>query len=142
MSNGSLSLAYLRDRGVLETPFARYGGEPGNPRDAATIAKRLNRSPRKVIRDPNWPAVESILWFPIHGANDELLHWLARPLPKDCESKFVAPTGSNGSLWIPPETYAVAKHVSVPPGVTEGPVKGMVLRQAGARPIAPVASGR
>ena len=138
MSNGSLSLAYLRDRGVLETTFAQYGGEPGNPRDTATIAKRLNREPAKVIRDPNWPAVDSILWFPIYGASHDLIHWLARPLPKLGESKFVAPTGSNGTLWIPPETYAVAKHVSVPVVISEGPIKGMVLRQAGAHPIAPV----
>ena len=134
----SLDADYLRERGVLETTFAQYGGEPGSPRDTAMIASRLNRDRAKVIRDPNWPAVEAILWFPIRGVSGELVHWIARPLPKYGESKFVAPTGSNGSLWIPSETYAVAKHVSVPLVITEGPIKGMVLIQAGARPIAPV----
>ena len=134
----SLDVDYLRERGVLETTFAQYGGEPGSPRDTAMIAGRLNRDHAKVIRDPNWPAVEAILWFPIYGASHELVHWLARPLPKYGESKFVAPTGSNGSLWIPPETYAVAKHASVPLVISEGPVKGMILVQAGAHPIAPV----
>ena len=81
---------------------------------------------------------EEILWFPIRGVSGELVHWIARPLPKYGDSKFVAPTGSNGSLWIPAETYAVAKHVSVPLVISEGPVKGMALIQAGARPIAPV----
>ena len=88
------------------------------PRTAASLAtraipprlqSRLNRDHAKVARDPNWPAVEAILWFPIYGASHELIHWLARPLPKLGESKFVAPTGSNGTLWIPPETYAVAR---------------------------------
>ena len=74
----SLDADYLRDRGVLETTFAQYGGEPGNPRDTAMIAERLNREPAKVIRDPNWPAVEAILWFPIHGASGELVHWIAQ----------------------------------------------------------------
>ena len=129
---------YLRARGVLEATFAAYGGEAGNPRDTATVAERLNRDPAKVGRDPNWPAVEAILWFPIYGPQHDLVHWLARPLPKLGESKFVAPTGSNGTLWIPPETYAVARHVSVPLVVTEGPIKGMVLRQASVYPIAPV----
>jgi hypothetical protein len=73
----------------------------------------------------------------LRGQHD-LIQWLARPLPKYGERKFVAPNGSNGSLWIPPETYAVAKHASVPLVITEGPCKGMVLKQAGAHPIAPV----
>ena len=41
----SLGADYLRARGVLETTFAQYGGEPGNPRDTATIAERLNPRP-------------------------------------------------------------------------------------------------
>jgi Domain of unknown function (DUF3854)/Protein of unknown function (DUF3631) len=134
----SLGADYLRARGVLEATFSAYGGELGDPRDTATVAERLNRGHGKVARDPNWPAVEAILWFPIYGASHELVHWLARPLPKLGESKFVAPTGSNGTLWIPPETYAVAKHVSVPLTISEGPIKGMVLTQAGAHPVAPV----
>ncbi len=138
MAAEDLSETYLRDRGVLKATLAAYGGEIGGPGDTGTIAERLNRDPAKVIRDPNWPAVEEILWFPVRGVSGELVHWIARPLPKYGESKFVAPTGSNGSLWIPSETYAVAKFVSVPLVVTEGPVKGMVLVQAGARPIAPV----
>ena len=129
---------YLRERGVLETTFLACGGEFGDPRDTATIATRLNRDPAKVGRDHNWAAVEEILWFPLYGPQHDLIQWLARPLPKYGESKFVAPSGSNGSLWIPPETYAVAKHVSVPLVITEGPCNGMVLKQAGAHPIAPV----
>jgi hypothetical protein len=123
----SLSADYLRARGVLEATFAAYDGEAGSPGDTATVASRLNREHAKVARDPNWPAVEAILWFPIYGASHELVHWLARPLPKLGESKFVAPTGSNGTLWIPGETYGVAKHTSVPLVITEGPIKGMVL---------------
>ena len=129
---------YLCERGVLETTFLACGGEFGDPRDTATIATRLNRDPAKVGCDPNWAAVEEILWFPLYGPQHDLLQWLARPLPKFGDSKFVAPNGSNGSLWIPSETYAVAKHVSVPLIITEGPCKGMVLKQADAHPIGPV----
>ena len=129
---------YINERGILLDTFKAYGGEFGDARDFATIARRLNRDPAKVGRDPNWTPVEEILWFPLYGPRHDLIHWLARPLPKYGENKFVAPTGSNGSLWIPPETYAVAKHVSVPLVVTEGPAKGLMFVQSNACPIAPV----
>ena len=73
------------------------------------------------VQTPTGAIGHAFLWFPLYGPQHDLIHWLARPLPKYGENKFVAPTGSNGSLWIPPETYAVAKHVSVPLVVTEGP---------------------
>jgi Domain of unknown function (DUF3854) len=64
-----------------------------------------------------------------------LIHWLARPLPKYKESKFVAPIGSDSMPWIPPETRAVAKDIEKPIVICERPVKGMSLLQAGAFPI-------
>ena len=124
---------YINERGILLDTFKAYGGEFGDVRDFATIARRLNRDPAKVSRDPNWTPVEEILWFPLYGPQHDLIHWLTRPLPKYGENRFVAPTGSNGSLWIPSETYAVAKRVSVPLVVTEGPAKGLMFVQSNAR---------
>ena len=126
---------YINERGILLNTFKAYGGEFGAARDFATIARRLNRDPAKVARDPNWTPVEEILWFPLYGPQHDLIHWLARPLPKYKEAKFVAPIGSDSMPWIPPETRGVAKDIDKPIIICEGPVKGMSLLQAGAFPI-------
>ena len=128
-----LGNAYLRDRGVLEETFVAHGGEI-RPMEIGTIAERLNRNFTRVQLDEAWKAVESILWFPVHGFNGER-HWLARPLPEFKKTKFVAANGSRSIPWIPAATRDIAKDVSVSIVFTEGPIKAMALLQAGAFPI-------
>ena len=129
-----LGNAYLRERGVLEPTFLAHGGEI-RPMEIGTVSKRLNRNFTRVRFDEAWQTVESILWFPIFGSNGQH-HWLARPLPYYKKAKFLAANHSASMPWIPPATRDVAKDVGVPIVFTEGPVKGMVLCQAGAFPIA------
>ena len=45
------------------------------------------------------------------------------------------PVDSNSLPWIPQETRDIAKEVDVPLIITEGPIRAMVLLQAGAYPI-------
>ena len=129
---------YLTIRGVAEETFLSHGGEIDALIDGTKIAKRLNRDYHRAIHDTAWTSVRAILWFPLHGLNGENkdASWVARPLPDYGGKKFVCPNGSDGAPWIPRETYAARKDIEQPLIITEGPTKGMVLRQAGALPIA------
>ena len=117
---------YLHERGVLEETLKKCEGEidPFISRD--TIAERLNRPLPQVRADKTWGPVKAILWFRAPG-------WVARALPPySRKAKFLAANGSDGAPWIPRETLEVAKDAGVPVVITEGPVKTMVLLQAGA----------
>ena len=101
-----------------------------------TIAKRLNRDPGRTNHDNAWINVQAILWFPLRDARGETTGWLARPLPHYDGQKFLCPNGSDGTPWIPRDTYRARGDVELALFITEGPVKGMALLQAGALPIA------
>ncbi|PWT80405.1 MAG: hypothetical protein C5B58_11735 [Acidobacteria bacterium] len=84
-----------------------------------------------------WNLVDVILWFRTHDSQGNASSWIARPIPQIHERiKFINPQGERAPIWIPAETWAIAKDTTVPIMVTEGPVKGLVLVQAGAHPIA------
>jgi hypothetical protein len=126
---------YLRERGVLEKTFSSHGGEIDSSPHCVIIAERLERNFDKVCLDKAWDQVSSILWFSVPNFKGQHSHWLARPLPPPKKNKFLAANGSDSMPWIPRETWDVAKDVDVSLVITEGPVKGMVLIQAGAHPI-------
>jgi Domain of unknown function (DUF3854)/Protein of unknown function (DUF3631) len=127
---------YLRERGVLEETFTAHGGEIDAWKVSDTIAQRLNRELASTKRDPSWSDVSAILWIPVHSLNGSVAtSWLARPLPSFKGKKFMAPIGSRCEPWIPSETLA-SKNSGEDLVITEGPIKGMALLQAGALPIA------
>ena len=127
--------AYLHQRGVLESTFIAHGGEIDPLVGRPTIAERLKRHIDGVCRDGAWNKVDAILWFKVSNFNGENVHWLARPLPRFKNCKFLATDGSDGIPWIPEATRDVAKDVGVPIIFTEGPIEVLVLIQAGAFPI-------
>jgi hypothetical protein len=126
---------YLLERGVLEEIFTKYGGEIDSQLNASKIAARLARNHDHVSRSNLWAQVSAVLWFKVWNGDGELVHYIARPLPSYGEAKFVAPIGSDSMPWIPQETRDIAKDIDKPIIITEGPIKGMTLWQAGAFPI-------
>jgi hypothetical protein len=127
---------YLADRGVSWETFLHFGGEVTSGLAVDEISKRLNRNFTKVRRDQRWDKVKAIFWVPTHNAEGKQINWFCRPWPDFAGQKFLNPSERPAPMWIPSETWAVAEDTSVPITVTEGPVKGLVLAQAGAHPIA------
>ena len=126
---------YLRERGVSESTFSSHGGEIDPLVGRPTISERLKRDFDSVRRDAAWDEVSAILWLSVRDFKGEHSHWLARPLPRFKNSKFLVANGSDGVPWIPRETCDIAKDVNVPIVITEGPIKALALLQAGAFPI-------
>jgi hypothetical protein len=126
----------LRSRGVLDETFIAHRAEIGEWCASETIAKKLKRDLYRTRYDTNWSSVSAILWFPLCNLRGDIISYLARPLPNYNGQKLLAPNKSNGEAWIPRETFAARKDVTQPLVITEGPVKGMVLAQCGALPIA------
>ena len=127
---------YLLSRGILEETFLSHGGEIDPWMLRETISKRLNRDAARTMHDNGWIDVQAILWFPLRNTRGETTSWLARPLPHYDNQKFLCANGSDGSPWIPPDTYRVRGDVEQALFITEGPFKGMALLQAGALSIA------
>jgi hypothetical protein len=128
---------YLADRGVQWETFTAQGGEISFGAETDLISRRLNLNFDRVRLSEEWNSVEVTLWFRTYDGQGGGLSWIARPIPQIYERiKFVNPQGERSPIWIPAETWEVAKDVTVPITVTEGPVKGLVLVQAGAHPIA------
>ena len=119
----------------MESTFIAHGGEIDPLVGRPTIAERLKRHIDGVCRDGAWNKVDAILWFKVSNFNGENVYWLARPLPRFKNCKFLATDGSDGIPWIPEGTRDVAKDVGVPIIFTEGPIEVLVLIQAGAFPI-------
>jgi hypothetical protein len=128
---------YVRKRGVLLETFTSHGGEIDYLLGWGRFCQRLKRGDGKGRCDPAWNELESILWFRVSSFNGELAHYIARALPNGFKgAKFLASNGSDSLPWIPYETQAVARDAAVPLVLTEGPIKGMALLQAGAFPVA------
>jgi Protein of unknown function (DUF3631)/Domain of unknown function (DUF3854) len=136
MSSDDLARQYLLGRGVLEETFSDHGGEIDPWMLRERISKRLNRDAARTMHDNRWIDVQAILWFPLRNTRGETTSGLARPLPHYDGQKFLCPNGSDGTPWIPGETFRARRDVELPLFITEGPVKGMALLQAGALPIA------
>ena len=131
----STAESYLAERGVLIETFTSNGGEIDASPHCSKISERLNRDFDGVRLSKDWDAVKEILWFPVSISHGERVHWLARPLPIYKKMKFVAPVGSDGMPWVPQKTREVAKDIDKPIVISEGPVKGLALVQAGAYSI-------
>src|SRR5262249_11159588 len=111
----SLGERYLLDRGV-KLEYARANGVliEAHP-SKETVQERLGQN-----CVPLWKLAQEVIWFrgPI---------WIARPLPTlDEKPKFLTPVGNDGEPYIP-----VLDKANGPLLVTEGPVKALVLTQAG-----------
>jgi hypothetical protein len=111
---------YLRERGVLEETFIKYGGEVDSQLDTSKVAWRLARNYDHVSRSNRWKEVSAVLWFKVCNSDGELVHYIARPLPPYAEGKFLAPIGSDSMPWIPQETREIAKDIDRPLVITEG----------------------
>jgi Domain of unknown function (DUF3854) len=127
---------YLIERGVSRQSWKKagvefYESEIHTPWERLALGKDR----RQQIRNH----CNRSIWVPCFGPNGsaEEPAWIVRP-PSSLATlnKFLVAHGKRAPVWIAPETYAVAKDVSKPITLTEGPVKGMVLAQAGAYSIA------
>jgi uncharacterized protein DUF3631/uncharacterized protein DUF3854 len=132
----SLAEAYLCEREISLDTFREHGGEIDASPGSEKIAKRLRRNSDRVRLDKNWQGKE-LLWIPLYDSGGEFVCWVVRVLPIYGEKiKFLMPNGSQSFPWIPRATHEVANDIDVPIFITEGPIKGMMLRQAGVFPIA------
>jgi putative DNA primase/helicase len=116
---GRLGERYLRDRGI-KLEYARANGVSIETHPSKeTVQERLGQ---KCV--PLWKMAQEVIWF--RG-----LIWIARPLPTlDEKQKFLTPVGNDAAPYIPP-----ADKANGPLFVTEGPVKALVLTQAGFRAV-------
>jgi hypothetical protein len=81
--------------------------------------------------------IREIMWFPLHNYEDHLKSWLGRPISAiDDEVKFVFPLNSEPFPYVPPAVWAIRKKTAQDIIFTDGPIKALVLHQAGAMSIA------
>jgi hypothetical protein len=126
----SLGEQYLIERGINFETAATYGIEIDVRVSSEVANKRIGRG---------WPKGEvlEVLWFPIYDSGRTLIAWIARPLPNNSRlPRFICSKGSNGPPLIFKEVWEARKTTDKDIVITEGPPKGLVLRQAGALPIA------
>jgi hypothetical protein len=119
-----LGKAYLLERGLsLETAYAN-GVEIDVAPNRLTIKQRLGVGCPAI-----WEYAKEIVWFPFYDAEGTTVSWSARPLPSQERLKFVTPKGGTGPPYIPRMVYDKRAKGSLI--ITEGPVKTLVLFQAG-----------
>src|SRR6516225_5530358 len=131
----SLAEIYLAERGLPLSIAEVNGIEIDLHPDRTKIEGRLG-----VGCVPLWRCATAILWFPLYTSKDRNSHsWIARGLPTvDGNPKFVAPTKKSGfPTGIPYVPIRVWNQISKPSNlvdslvITEGPVKSLVLVEAG-----------
>jgi putative DNA primase/helicase len=82
-------------------------------------------------------SIREMMWFPLCTHEDHLKSWFGRPLPDiDQEAKFVFPFNSVAFPYVPKAVWAIRKKTAIDIIFTDGPVKALVLHQAGAMAIA------
>ena len=119
-----LAKEYLLERGLLLETVEANGVEIDTDPNRLTVKERLAKK-----CPPIWDYAKVILWFPFYNSQGELVSWAARPLPTRPGLKFVTPKGGTGPPYI---TRAVLEKGNRGPLIfTEGPVKALVLLQAG-----------
>jgi hypothetical protein len=119
-----LGKAYLLERGLsLETAYAN-GVEIDVAPSRITIKERLAKG-----CPPIWEYAKEIVWFPFYDASGAIRSWAARPLPTHDKLKFVTPKGGTGPPYIPRSVFDKGRKGAL--FITEGPVKTLVLLQAG-----------
>jgi putative DNA primase/helicase len=130
----SLAEQYLLERG-LPVEVARVNGiEIDLNPERAKIEERLGAGCIAL-----WTFAAEVLWFPQYNKERERVSWLARGLPTiGGKPKFVCPTKSSGLPtglpYIPIRVWHEIGKPSRPINVlviTEGPVKSLVLVEAG-----------
>jgi hypothetical protein len=93
---------------------------------------------------PLWKSATEILWIPLYTSADRNNHsWIARRLPTvDGQPKFVAPTKKSGLAtgvpYVPIRVWNEIGKSSNPSAllvITEGPIKSLVLVEAGVMSI-------
>jgi len=93
---------------------------------------------------PLWKSATEILWIPLYTSADRNNHsWIARRLPTvDGQPKFVAPTRKSGlATGVPYVPIRVWNEIgkpsqpSAPLVIAEGPIKSLVLVEAGVMSI-------
>jgi hypothetical protein len=93
---------------------------------------------------PLWKSATEILWIPLYTSADRNNHsWIARGLPTiDGQPKFVAPTKKSGLVtgvpYVPIRVWnqiGKPSQPSAPLVITEGPIKSLVLVEAGVMTI-------
>jgi hypothetical protein len=136
MMETGLGELYLTQRGVNLDTATKHGVQIEPYPSAASIIDRLGKD--MVIGEKRLSElVQEMMWFPIRDFDAALKSWLARPLPTIPEGpKFLSACDSSGPPFIPKQVWEQRKRTDSPVIITEGPVKGLVLCQAGALPIA------
>jgi hypothetical protein len=133
----SISTEYLLERGVLPDTAVSHGIEIDEAPDKNRITDRLGADSvkGKVLS----ALVREILWCPVYDSEGALLLWAARVflnLPDDGVPKFIIPSGRHAAPFISKSVWDTVNQIGAPLVITEGPIKGLVLEQAGALPIA------
>jgi putative DNA primase/helicase len=136
LSQAKLCEAYLRERG-LDVDFARANGvELEVMPPAKRIIERLGKD-FLIGGKPLSESIREIMWFPLCNHEDHLKSWFGRPLPDiDHESKFVFAFESAPFPYVPKAVWAIRKKTALDIIFTDGPIKALVLQQAGAMSIA------
>jgi DNA polymerase I len=132
----SLSSGYLSERGVLEHTALAHGLEIDQMPEQARIVDRLGTD---TIRGNSLSqSAAELLWCPIHDANGTTTLWTVRVfpiVPNNGIPKFITTIGHHAAPFIEPAVWNIANQVASPLILTEGPIKGMILSQAGALSI-------
>lgn len=127
----NLAEEYLSQRGVSLEFARKQGVEFDSLLDADQIRERLGGG-----CFPLWDMAKEIIWFPVTNTEAGVtISWIARPLPTLEKIKFHSKTDGGGPPFIPRLVWTARKKTDQPIIITEGPVKGLAIHQAGALPI-------
>jgi hypothetical protein len=127
-----LGAEYLADRGTdLDAAF-KLGIEIENPPSVSRIVERLGEDiliGGKLLSQ----VATTLIWFPCCNSDGVPASWIARVLPTPANDgpKFLTPKGGSGPPFITHQVWGAAAQTATPLIITEGPVKQMVLVQAG-----------
>jgi hypothetical protein len=117
--------AYLEERGLSQETASAHGVEIEFSPQADRVTERLGKGCA-----PLWNYAEQIIWFPVKNAAGSTASWIARALPTlQGYPKFLTPIGGSGPPFISKSVYDSRK--GSPIIITEGPVKALVVAQAG-----------
>ena len=127
LSQAKLCESYLAERG-LDVEFARANGvELDAIPQSKRIIERLGKKCAALCK-----VAREILWFALQNERGESTEYIARPLPTPPECpKYIIPADSTAPPFITKLAYQSAKDVKIPLIITEGPLKALVLAQAG-----------
>jgi hypothetical protein len=138
---------YFKERGVtLETVLENGIEIRPSVGDDRVLAKdyrfRLGGLDNWHGTAPFQEVIEESIWFACRDANGTIHSWILRPFPAlppvngSGAAKFLTPRGGNGYPFILKPVWDARTKTSKPIVITEGPVKGLALYQAGALPVA------